>query len=177
MIVDMQTGLSIPDSWCELLKQLQEQNPTTVLAGGAIRDLYCGRTPVNDLDFFANDEKGIPVFSQFYSDVTEKDYEGMEFVDAIIWYPKASPLPCNIICGSGYDSTMQLLESFDFGICQIAFDGLNIIKTWAFDWDFKHAVMTLRLTERHQGRRDLSLARFERWQSKYPDFSLVEKDT
>lgn len=171
MIID---ALDIPDSWCALLQQLQKQNPTTILAGGAIRDLYCGRQPINDLDFFANTEQGIPVFQQFAVDASQKDYEGMEFIEAILWYPNGQPLPCNVICGSGYSTTTQLLESFDFGLCQIAFDGVKIIKTSAFDWDFKHATMTLRLTDRHQDRRDLSVARFDRWRAKYSDFNFAD---
>lgn len=175
-MIDLMTGLTIPDSWVDLLKQLQKDDPTAVLAGGAIRDLYCARRPVKDLDFFIKAGEG---FSQFRPQPSQSDYKGMEFVKAILWYPSAIPLPCNVICGDGYNSTLQLLESFDYGLCQIAFDGLNIIRTHAFDWDYKHAVMTLRLTERHQGRRDYSLARFASWKAsgKYDDFELVEVPT
>jgi hypothetical protein len=174
MIVDIMTGLTIPDSWCLLLKELQQNDPTAILAGGAIRDLYCGRKPIKDLDFFCKDTSACFDNKEWISGGRPIEYTGMEYVCGIAWFPNAKPLPCNVIYGEEYESTTQLLESFDFGLCQIAFDGLNIIKTWAFDWDWKHAVMTMRLTARHAGRRDLSLKRFERWREKYPEFSLVE---
>ncbi len=173
MIVDLQSGLSIPDDWVTLLKQLQEKDPSAVLAGGAIRDIYCARKPVHDLDFFvkAGTNAG---FSQFRAQGSQTDYQGMTYVEGIQWYPSALPLPCNVITGSGYDSVYQLLETFDYGLCQIAFDGMDIIRTGRFDWDYKHGVMTLRLTARQGDRRDLSLARFERWREKYPEFTLIE---
>lgn len=172
MIVDLISGLSIPDEWVRLLKQLQEQDPTAVIAGGAIRDMYCLKKPVKDLDFFV---KVYAEFRQFRNAPPERDYQGAnEFIDGVLYYPSALPLPINVVIGKGYESTYQLLETFDFGLCQIAFDGVRIIKTWAFDWDLRRYEMTMRLGARQHHRRETSLARFQRWQEKYPEFTLAE---
>lgn len=172
MIVDLRTGLSIPDKWVELLRQLQKEDPTAVLAGGAIRDIYLRRKPIKDLDFFIKKGAGFP---QFSNKPPERAYEGSTpYVSNVMYYPEAIPLPINVVVGYGYESTYQLLETFDFGLCQIAFDGTRIIKTWAFEWDQKHCEMTMRLGERQQQRQDASRARFERWREKYPEFRLVE---
>lgn len=160
----------IPQEWRVLLAELQQNDPTAVLAGGAIRDLYCGVSP-KDLDFFTKWNKDL-IFFQSLPIIRSSDinYEGMMFVDAIVSIDKG-PLPINIIIGSGYNTTTELIETFDFGICQIAFDGKNIIKTPAFDWDFKYGLFTLRMTLRQNKR---SLQRFERISPRYPNFKIVQ---
>lgn len=171
MIVNLNTGLTIPDKWVELLKQLQVEDPSAVLAGGAIRDLYLRKKPIKDLDFFVKKPLGFP---QFKNQPPEKCYEGSTpYVQDIYYYPDAAPLPINVVVGYGYESTYQLIETFDFGLCQIAFDGNRIIKTWQFEQDHYRQVMTLYLGERQGHRREASIARFERWRDKYPEFSIA----
>ena len=174
MIVDLQTGLTIPDSWVALLKQLQKTDPSAVIAGGAIRDLICMRRPIKDIDFFV--KKPNAIFDQWISELSpnHNEYQGSNpYVRDILYYPNAAPLPINVVVGEGYESTYQLIETFDFGLCQVAFDGRRIIKSWAFDWDHRRYQMTMRPGPRQTNRVQTSMARFERWKEKYPDFTLA----
>lgn len=148
--------IEIPDQWCNDLVDLQKRDPSSVIAGGALRDLYCSKAP-KDVDFFTKEmpDWKMPVGSGI-------DYVGMQYVDVIVTYLR-QPLPYNVIRVTGCDSTAQLIESFDFGICQIAFDGKQIIKSQAFLWDLKYGRFTLR----HTDRIERSKTRYERINQRY----------
>lgn len=42
---------TIPASWQRLIDEAREHDPDAIIAGGAIRDLICGRKP-KDIDLF-----------------------------------------------------------------------------------------------------------------------------
>jgi hypothetical protein len=160
------SNLIIPDEWCRKLNELQELDPEAILAGGAIRDLYCG-VKVKDLDFFTTHIPSWPK-QKGESDI---DYEGMQYVNAVLSFNWE--LPLNVILINKV-SNLDLLHSFDFGLCQIGFDGKSIIKTDAFLWDFKYNLMTLRHTERYPR----SIRRYCRWSDRYNfDIAIPQLDT
>lgn len=148
----------IPQHWQETLLQLQRQDPTTIIAGGAIRDLFCGR-PVKDVDFFCTNHS--TYIQGKIGMQSTKDYEGMQYIQGILDFPDEVP-PMSLIFHDCPDP-LKLIESFDFGICQIGWTGTELIKTSAFDWDFKHGVMTLRRGDRYER----ALERYNRISKKY----------
>jgi hypothetical protein len=153
-----QSELQIPQEWKDELAKLREVCPSAIIAGGCLRDLYCGRAP-KDIDFFALPPEREMPFPWVGSDM---DYEGMEYVLAVLTRHDKAP-PLNLIFYDGADSVNELLESFDFGLCQIAFDGFNTLVTPAFLWDFKYGVFTMR----HTDRIERSKLRYERINQRY----------
>ncbi len=149
----------IPTKWQDALLELQTQDPTAIIAGGAIRDIFCGRQ-VKDVDFFCANHAAH--FSNKFGASTTKDYKGMQYVLGIVDYAPDGDVPFSIIYHDSPDN-MTLLSSFDFGLCQIGWNGKELIKTPAFDWDFKYGVMTLRRGDRHQR----AIERYERINKKY----------
>ncbi len=160
-------GIHIPDFWHDALIDLQVMDPSAILAGGCIRDLFYG-VEVKDLDFFT---KG-PFPSWAEPHETDKDYEGMQYVLAIGSY-KLQSHEANVIMVENNESHEALLKSFDFGFCQIAYDGKRIIKTPEFDWDFKHSIITLRHIDRYRR----SLRRYCRINQRYNlDLAIPQLD-
>lgn len=134
--------IKIPTKWCELLAEVRALDPNAIIAGGAIRDLFYG-VEYKDIDFFTTTIPQWGLLEQGF------DYEGMKYVQAVGAMTK-DDMNVNFIIIEPNITNMALIESFDFGICQIAFDGSKIIKSSAFDWDFKHNVMTMRHIDRYQ---------------------------
>ena len=80
-----------------------------------------------------------------------------------------------IYCRAPY--ILPFIEDFDFGICQIAFDGQEIITSQAFLWDVKHSVFTLRhglSYEKSKERYERISQRYPGWQMKLSDKAVVE---
>ncbi len=46
------TGVEVPESWKVELEAVRKFCPSAIIAGGCLRDLYCGKEP-KDIDFFA----------------------------------------------------------------------------------------------------------------------------
>lgn len=136
-------GIDIPGKWIELLADLKKLSKSAVIAGGAIRDKYIGQ-PHKDLDFFTT------VFPQWgLLEKSSFDYEGMKYVVGVASL-KLDGIDINLIMLEQDIEPMALIDSFDFGLCQIAFDGEKIIRSKAFEWDMKYGVMTMRHTDRYQ---------------------------
>ena len=136
--------IEIPNEWCEILAETQKHDPKAIIGGGAIRDKFIGHEP-KDLDLFVFSPPSIPDFGMSELGF---DYEGMKYVLSVNKY-STNPLPINVIGIEKNVEVIGLLNSFDFGICQIAFDGKRIIRTPAFDWDFKHSIMTMYHVDRY----------------------------
>ena len=94
----------------------------------------------------------------------------MKYVLGVLTRYDKNP-PQNLIIYDGAQSYSDLLESFDFGICQIGYDGQNLFVTSAFLWDFKYGVFTMR----HTDRRDRSLSRYARINRRY-NWPLIEME-
>ncbi len=86
----------------------------------------------------------------------------MQYVLGVVSYDKG-PLPINLIHCDPWKTTEEFLASFDFGINQIGFDGVDIVATPAFHWDYKYGLFTLR----HGDRYPRSLERFDRINKRY----------
>lgn len=149
-------GIEIPDEWCAILSDIRKHDPLAMIAGGSLRDLSLGRAP-KDLDIFTT-------FVPERNDLAETgmDYDGMQYVKAVVTYPVDLDMPFNLVLHEPCTNE-AMLESFDFGICQIGFGGTNLIKTKAFEWDVKYGVFTMRHTDRYAR----SIKRYSRWLNRY----------
>jgi hypothetical protein len=186
----------IPLVWRNCLSQFQQSDPTAILAGGSLRDAYCGKIH-KDLDFFLTDDihpskivddyfpavygvsarrmKHLPLFPREIS--TARDaYRNVKYVKSVYelsWHD----LNINVIVCEKYPSITEFLESFDFGICQIAYDGKQVICTNAFYWDFKYKLFTMMhgtSFEKSKERFARISKRYEGWQMAMSDVAVVE---
>lgn len=151
-------NINIPDEWCAKLIDLQQIAPNSIIAGGALRDLYTGHQP-KDVDFFS-DSTTLPTWADGPQE-SNIDYKGMKYVLGVAEY-KGNNLPYQVVIHEPI-AHEALLESFDIGLCQIGFDGKSLIKTEAFLWDIKHNIMTLR----HIDRYPRSILRYARINQRY----------
>lgn len=149
---------------------------SAVIAGGAVRDSLFGK-PVKDIDIFVSKEQ-----AHFITEVfsVEKNlycgYINIPDVDGVFDIPVThTELPVQIITMDEGMSPADRLHTFDFGFCQVAYDGKNIITTENFLNDYKNNTITLVYCE-NQHEYDRSMRRFERLKEKYPDHILRAVD-
>jgi len=183
---------TIPDRWKRILGAVQSATPEALLAGGALRDRVMGREP-KDLDIFVPYNSVQPeVVEKMDAALAKLGYRYLEPPeveegasselpdDAVMkeeyHYTSEHPddLPINMI-EVGKDWTpKKRLYHFDFGLCQIGYDGDRPIVTDAFqhDKDFECFTLLHAPTWRifYQ-----SLKRYRRFLAKYPKFPLVIK--
>ena len=153
-------GLIIPQKWCDALAECQLKDPTAIIAGGCLRDLYFGREP-KDVDIFTGQLPDWPLL-----DESSFDYEGMQYVLGVADY-KRDDIKYNVIIVEPVAPNI-LIETFDLGFCQIAFDGKTLIKSQAFLWDAKYQLITLHHTDRYSR----SIRRYARINERY-NFDLI----
>lgn len=159
-------GITIPDFWHDALVDLQKTDPKAILAGGCIRDLWYGVEP-KDLDFFTAG----PFPSWFDPQDSGMDYDGMQYVVAVGGY-KIESRDVNVVQVEDIEP-IAILETFDLGFCQIGYDGKSIIRTPAFDWDFKYNIITLRQINRYRR----SIRRYARINQRYNlDLAIPQLD-
>lgn len=170
----------IPKAWRNALASVQHTFPDAVLAGGALRDREHG-VKVKDLDIFISttgmrDRYGAgTIVSKLQRDgwasvelngeESYKDDGGRGIVAVVdVKYPGAPDV--NIIALKNFK-----LEEFDFGICQIMFDGKTIVRSRDYHLDAAARQFRLipQVTDKLFGR---SLDRWFRLREKYPDWSL-----
>ena len=179
----MRTDLTIPSAWRAALGAVQSVVPQAVLAGGALRDRDNGKK-VKDLDIF------LPVSENTWYDLdtvcramTKMDFEAT--ISESKMYPQSDNRivgvvdvkyvgapPLQLIVGEWGRSINDLFQLFDFGICQIAFDGRDIhrSKDYAIDLrDKKFRLVTPRTTQSFEQ----SVERFARLKhEKYQDWKF-----
>lgn len=144
---------TIPASWQRLIDEAREHDPHAIIAGGAIRDLICGRKP-KDIDIFMKETSkllcgasgGVHLtggwattgdYSTTHCQIFEitgvynRQVEGLsQEIQYIQLKRDIDPLP--------------LIEEFDFGICMAAYDGKEIIRSRHFEEDYRDHIFTLR---------------------------------
>lgn len=135
----------------ELYRSILGVAPSSILAGGYLRDLDNGKE-AKDIDFFIeerhkDDVKELVETLGFEEcDYYESAKCDVSVVDQLILKTsRIKILPVNVIAAR--DTTVSPIERFqrfDFGICQIAFDGTDIIRTKEYETDKAHKVFRLR---------------------------------
>lgn len=117
------------------LPSLSEDGPW--LAGGALRRTLLRQEPDSDFDFFFRDADQLAAFT------ADLDWLGMgklrETEHHIHYRGRVgdSALPIDVQCirFAFYASAEEVIDSFDFTICQFAFDGINLTAGSYSLWD------------------------------------------
>jgi hypothetical protein len=169
--------MDIPAKWVAVLAVIQTVAPEAFLAGGALRDLDTGRE-VKDLDVFVSTpnfyavEKTLRAAGYFLRAVQRLDYLGADpSVAEAREFVKAGELPVNVISLNDSFGFPSGLYRFDLGLCQIGFDGREVVRTAAYVTDVQHQRMTVcRCGSEAQMER--TEARGERLRGKYPGWPL-----
>ena len=96
------------------------------IAGGAIRGWFTGQEKLSDVDYFFADEQ---VFNFCTADLIESGYELVNKHPNADTYIKNDLAPIQCIKKRTYTSVQELFDSFDFTLCQFAWDGEKIYST------------------------------------------------
>lgn len=183
--------VTAPEEWDVFIRELEEKGLTAIIAGGAVRDLYCNVKP-RDIDIFIWNEGGTtnPWISKVRAHVTStqgkwKDLTGYEPDEANMegnpiytvyeinrnkWYRffNRKPLLNLICCIASPNGALGIISAFDFGICQAAYDGKHFYVTENFVTDFQNHTFTM-----IHGKKFLkSMERFKRIGKRYPGWTL-----
>jgi hypothetical protein len=182
----MITISDIPEEVKSLLSKVQEfSRDEAILAGGYLRDLDHGVEP-KDIDIFVPadwDRREFFDFLQAYlitptnfgfKESAENDdtiLEQIIFEDSDVF----PGLPINILVCKSAIKPADRFERFDYGLCQIMYDGEDLLRSAAYMKDKANGTFTLmRYTgpEAHEN----SLQRFKRFKARYPNHRLVIPD-
>jgi hypothetical protein len=165
----------IPKAWRSALASVQVLYPDAVMAGGCLRDREQG-VKVKDIDIFVpcestDVEHGRRVRRAMAADgwqdidvVSDKTYNGERISMSLETKFPGCP-PINIIV------MPYALKEFDFGICQIEFDGKRILRTRDYHLDKRAQVFRL-VPVVNDSEFVRSLERWSRLKEKYPSWKL-----
>ena len=175
------TKFAIPNWWRVLLNRVQLKAPKALIGGGCLRDLYLNR-PIADVDLFVPEgESGVrEVVNLTHPKLTRYAYEPYfthdQHVRQIGYFESAvlDVPPINLIHVSAHTcEPWTQIERFDFGLCQIAFDGEQLYMSSAFGRDVKQKTFTYTRNPDTEAQRTNSMARYERLSKKYEGWKLV----
>lgn len=168
----------IPDMWKAVLKEVQQVFPDAVIGGGCLRDLYFNKEP-KDIDIFISNSTNDQI-SKYLCECDEitvardmPSYNGLSNSDVTrvitcTWKNlKADDLPVELIAVSVDKDA--ILNRFDYGICQITYDGDKIHYTSRFIIDSRCKCFTLVRCD-NQDQFNRSFKRWERLSERYPEF-------
>lgn len=170
--------MEVPANWQAALAAIRTVSPDAVIGGGCLRDLDNGRE-IKDIDIFVEGDKAADLFglNSRLNDLAGVEYVGE--IDDSTMYPVGDG---NDVVGffeiefDGVDVPIQMIvvkwptvnicDRFDFGICRIAFDGQNLIRTPEYEQDKLDQVFKLRRS-RTDAEMVASVHRFARLTRKY----------
>lgn len=170
--------MQIPESWKQCLAEVQKTFPNAVIGGGCLRDVYFGVEP-KDIDIFIpmTTQKEVSDFLVESNEITvHRDmpsYNGFSNSDVtrvvtVTWKNlKADDLPVELIAVEVTKDA--ILNRFDFGICQLTYDGVEVKYTSRFIIDARTKCFSLVRCD-NQDQFNRSLKRWERLHERYPDF-------
>jgi hypothetical protein len=150
--------MQIPELWTKYLSEVQEIFPQAVIAGGCLRDLYCGLdiSNVKDVDIFLPNpsDADIAKLSERYAGQLKRDLKGSygnlcnSDIAGILTIcshrgPDIEVIGLNL-------PVEQIPGRFDIGICQIWYDGKDIHTTEAFKSDVENKTFTLLRSDNYE---------------------------
>lgn len=145
------------------------------IAGGYLRDSYY-QVPHKDIDIFVNSSMrrselgaAFPGWTISEHDDDEKSYDGVSAFQ-VINLAHSNYDPVQIMTSDDYNTVESVLDKFDFGFCQIAFDGSNVLVTDEFWNDASNNTATF-LMDRN--RRSNHSEHENRLRQKYPNLKWV----
>lgn len=107
------------------------------LAGGSLRRTLLGQEPDSDFDFFFKNSEQLDQFAKLCEKIglektSDKDHY-LQFEGIV----SGSKLPVKVqaIRFAYYQSAEEVIDSFDFTICQFAYDGVSLICGDTALWD------------------------------------------
>lgn len=178
----------VPVVWEQLRALIAAACGPTVLVGGALRDLDNGR-PIKDLDFFVLvDPLSMLAWDpSFYEAQLRSTIPGLEVVQQLqtdyadfrdevfhVTTCRVPDIPEEIqVIFAHLVAPIDAVRRVDFGLCQIGWDGTEVIKTPEYLDDQRNARFTL-LTGATGYQRDRSVRRHERFRQKYVGWPMVE---
>lgn len=157
--------------------QLKLNAPSLIMAGGYLRDLHYGM-PHKDIDLWVPSQELMMLRDFFKLEEVEddpseaSDSQGMKLVTNV-----KQMLGFEVISVQGWERQDgrfldYVLDSFDFGICKIAFDGSMFTAHKDFWIDVKEKTLTyMKPNERYERKTQ----RISRMVGKFPDHRLVDK--
>lgn len=167
----------IPQDWKDILAEVQTAFPDAVIAGGCLRDLEYGKE-VKDVDIFAlaADMFDDAVMSMFPDATTDspnwlqygggtRNESGNRIIEAV-YNLNQGDFKYELILG--IDETADI-ETFDFSICQIKFDGTRIVSTPSYDKTLETGDITLDNPKPVHRTTD----RIARIMNKFPDMAII----
>ena len=183
----------IPAEWRQVLRTFQDKGAKeAVIAGGALRDLF-NHKPVKDVDIFirtqGSQKKNRQMLEEAFRstrlEITYQQSGNDYFSGERFPAPKAKnngrnvaeswtiiagrdKTEYNIIFVPELVSPLKLIESFDFGLCQIGYDGKIIFSTNRYNDDVRDKRICFALTDVN----DTSAEHLQRIIKKYPDWKL-----
>ena len=156
-----------PELWGAILRLVDD--PSAVIAGGCIRDFYLGVAP-KDIDIFVSDPAltlGVNIADCWEVSSCYAEYKQDQPND-VVWVREGEMFghSINLICRKSLaTSTKALLDTFDFGILQVAYDKQHrVINTQTQRYDRQHGIATMT----HDNHVATSSSRFFRFNRRNP---------
>lgn len=155
-----------------------------VLAGGALRDEYLGRAQdIKDYDIFFYDKRDniARVVRTYLSGFLTPPEEPYGNVSECVWQAEVQVPGVDRLVNfvaiavppSSRGLARDVVHRCDFGICQIAWDGVRDYITAAFHKDLDNKTFTLRPDILEPNKLERSQRRWDRFKERYPDFTVV----
>lgn len=116
-----------------ILSKVAKCTSFATIAGGYLRDQYY-RVPHKDLDIFTYDDLDIDKLKSLFSEWIVDDGQDGEYdlgAFETVNMTRDNSVPIQVMA-SDHCSVSEVLDRFDFGFCQIAYDGSNVLVTDAF---------------------------------------------
>jgi hypothetical protein len=168
------------EQYQSILDGIQTIEPLAHIAGGAVRDTILER-PIKDIDVFLENERTDTAAQMLRSEFgyvkTGEWASYREFSDpAVIRLAKFEradeTIPLCLI-GLNEPKSMQAnVERFDFGICMVAWDGVDVYKAELFDEDVANHTFTLSRAD-NQPQFNYSMSRFKKMTAdRYQGYTL-----
>lgn len=187
--------LSKNNTFIYTLSKIRKTIPTTIIAGGAIRDLYHNK-PINDVDIYVSlsaIEKNIEIDTEKFwiqmFDIDSRSLFNHEYIKqlggddeesyeeknhiGLVWEIRKSGILYNIIVVD-IDPIEYVTRYFDIGLCKAYCDGTKIHLTADFMHDSQFKCLTVVSEEMPQTEFDHMMEyHVKKLKNKYPEHTLV----
>lgn len=180
----LNTVADIPKPWRDIFQLIREAFPGARMAGGCLRDRDNGR-PVKDIDVFIPEATAKFADLEAVRDCLTALGGSSEIMNDKV-YPKgvdnhvvgvvdvkfvSCSVPFQLIVGDWGQSAEDLYRCFDFGICQISYDGRTIHRSHDYEHDVRRKEFRV-VTPRSQNAMNQTVERYARLKAKYKDWTF-----
>ncbi len=175
--------MNIPHEWQTVLAAIQTRFPTAIIGGGALRDTIMGKE-VKDVDIFIEmPDMSDDELCKVLTEITGHHF-GRSVPESVVHYVFGSGSDVACVCDGGVyqviatwtpTDTATAMRRFDFGICRVTYDGINLVRSPDFDRDVESKTFTLlRCNSTQEFAR--SMERWKRISPKYDGYTLSISD-